>query len=32
MSIILFKEKLTLKQYIGLGGGILTLIAICLAP
>lgn len=32
MSIILFKEKLTAKQYIGLVGGILTLIAICLVP
>ena len=32
MSIVLFKEKLTAKQYIGLGGGILTLIAICLVP
>ncbi len=30
MSILLFKEKLTKKQIIGLCGGIATLIAICL--
>ena len=32
MSVILFKEKLTKKQTIGLVGGILSLIAICLMP
>jgi drug/metabolite transporter (DMT)-like permease len=30
MSVLLFKEKLTKKQIIGLCGGILSLIAICL--
>ncbi len=30
MSVVLFKEKLTKKQFIGLCGGILSLIAICL--
>jgi multidrug transporter EmrE-like cation transporter len=30
MSVLLFKEKLTKKQIIGLCGGIVSLIAICL--
>lgn len=32
MSVVLFKEHLTIKQTIGLIGGILSLIAICLVP
>ncbi len=32
MSIILFKERLSKRQTIGLVGGILSLIAICLVP
>lgn len=32
LSITLFKEKLTLKQTIGLVGGIASLITICLVP
>ena len=32
VSLFLFKEKITLKQQIGLVGGILALIAICLVP
>lgn len=32
VSLVLFKEKITLKQQIGLVGGILALIAICLVP
>ena len=32
MSVVLFKEHLTKKQTIGLTGGILSLIAICLVP
>ena len=32
VSIVLFKEKISRKQQIGLLGGILSLIAICLVP
>ena len=32
LSVILFKESLSLKQVAGLIGGVLTLIAICLVP
>lgn len=31
-SIIVFKEKLNSKQFVGLIGGILSLVAICLVP
>lgn len=31
-SLIVFKEKITVKQQIGLVGGIISLIAICLVP
>lgn len=32
LSVILFKEKLSKKQLVGLCGGIISLIAICLVP
>ena len=32
MSVIVFKEKISKKQLVGLCGGILSLIAICLLP
>jgi multidrug transporter EmrE-like cation transporter len=32
VSVLLFKEKLTRRQTIGLVGGIASLIAICLIP
>ena len=32
MSVIIFKEKLSKRQTIGLIGGIVSLIAICLVP
>jgi len=32
MSVILFKERLSKRQTIGLVGGIVSLIAICLVP
>lgn len=32
MSVLLFKEKLSLRQTVGLVGGILSLIIICLVP